>query len=1801
MPQITVNTGMDTKPIIKGAHELNSAIRSLQSAVGKVGKDLDASVVGYAKAVENNAVATQNFRQRMDELDAAAGKLRSQLIGMAATRVQTPEFKNVLLQIQQCNKELKELEKEEKSLADSNAPALLNKWNKIQKRIADNKEEAEKYMQYIQSLKDEQARIEQMLQNGTDENGKPLDAVQVKSLKKQRNKIQSDLSFEDMMGGSKEYQSYMSAVKQMNEMIARGDDELVKAYQKNNDEIMRVMAQRENLVHTRDDMTARGTDTQLGINSTEYKDAENELDVINAKLARMRELETQFKPPYIQEWERMRTVTGMVEEGFARIGNAVSKVTYAWAHPFEAINRSIPVVLSGIANLAQQALKAAVSFGQMIGQHIISGLQRIGTMALHAATGLAKMASSAIVSFMQRLAISARDAAVQIAKVAGTGAVNGLKSLASMALRAGSALLGIGKSARRSNGGLKQSLKMILRYILGVRSMYMLVRRLRSAVTDAFKNMAKKVPEVNATLSSLASSLDRLKNSLATAFQPVLTAVAPYVTKFMDFLSDVLTKVGMFFAALTGQDYVYKATKANIDYAKSLDKTKKKAKETENQLAKFDDLNILKDTKKDNDDNETPTSDFVKTAVDPAIKSLADKLKQLIKGGEFYQLGEMLANKLNEFLEGIDFGKIGQKIAEWINNIVNLVNGFFDNFDWVALGAKLADGFMRIIEEVDWYELGRALTQKLSAVIQILWGFVNNIDWEEIGVSLYQMLQGMFNNIPWEMLADLVAKLIMGVFTAIYVAAAGFDWVGAGIRIANALRHMIESIDINVIYKALSTLLKGILDFIIPILTDKATWAKIGTDFATFLNNFFKDEELWKRVRLALIGGITSALVALKLFVARFEWGANGQRFGEQLRKLVDDFPDDLGETLSNLLTGALEFMNGAFQDEGLFISIGHKFGTWLFAIFENDELWANLGEFIGLLLTDVIAAFQTFFDDFNPVEAANSIKTGLDKLGAYLPGIATGFWNMVKTAFSKAGSFLDALFSESASLDPEVIKNRNGDSFYGKIFEDERNAVSAFNAQSLGTKIGTKISEALSKIPWESIGKTMWDAAKKAFNGVKDFIVALFGITEDDVSATKSKSEVEAIGIKIGNAISKIPWQEIFETAAGKILEFFAGAWNGLIGQESDSPGNGTVFAILAASFVLLKGGLVKAVAGLTGAVVGAVGANLPLVLDALLVFYDYSKIKEAADGYAEAGEAYNRTVETYANGYISVLQSSGKEAADEYAAMVGQIDTTSMSVDQAIQALTNKAKADWGDAPKDWKEGLSQGWNTYFGEGGSGIVGLVNDGVNGLLETLGLRKPEVTDAMTETYTIPFAPLSEQTNQDTANLGMGGADSLISALDSKKEEVAQKYDETYLPSPEELVEWGYLDAQMVADSGIDGTVDELTTRKGEVEKAYDDTFVKTYESKVEGEGFNVNGGPKSRLATLGAKNAKGYAFGLDSENGTIKKSHDKILKTSETGWGNVEKDQAEKLVAMDKKTSEMMGSMTTTSETETASQAKPVYDNYGEIMVAVDECMRAARDYLVQYAGEMTTAMSDEMNVMGGINWTPVGGNIISGIAQGIYNGWSWLTDTVWNLAQSLFNAAKAALGIHSPSRVFREGVGANIGLGIAEGILDSEPDVLDSVTDLADASANALSDATLEGNYGVGEIGLVDGLDGVLGNFADRVQSSFSNLLSSLNAIAENVAFRTPTIATGAVLPYGVTGQSGGSKPISDIITETNDDQTMAVIQAFNQQTIAIVQAIERYSTTNINIDKKSLTDSIIEEINRRTRAQGKSALLI
>lgn len=87
----------------------------------------------------------------------------------------------------------------------------------------------------------------------------------------------------------------------------------------------------------------------------------------------------------------------------------------------------------------------------------------------------------------------------------------------------------------------------------------------------------------------------------------------------------------------------------------------------------------------------------------------------------------------------------------------------------------------------------------------------------------------------------------------------------------------------------------------------------------------------------------------------------------------------------------------------------------------------------------------------------------------------------------------------------------------------------------------------------------------------------------------------------------------------------------------------------------------------------------------------------------------------------------------------------------------------------------------------------------------------------------------------------------------------------------------------------------------------------------------------------------------------------------------------------------------------------------------------------LVSHLPEIIDAIIDGIgNLMGGI--VDVGKNIVRGLWEGISSMGGWIADMVGNFVDGLVSAAKGALGIASPSKVFA-GIGENMALGLGQG----------------------------------------------------------------------------------------------------------------------------------------------------------------------
>ena len=81
------------------------------------------------------------------------------------------------------------------------------------------------------------------------------------------------------------------------------------------------------------------------------------------------------------------------------------------------------------------------------------------------------------------------------------------------------------------------------------------------------------------------------------------------------------------------------------------------------------------------------------------------------------------------------------------------------------------------------------------------------------------------------------------------------------------------------------------------------------------------------------------------------------------------------------------------------------------------------------------------------------------------------------------------------------------------------------------------------------------------------------------------------------------------------------------------------------------------------------------------------------------------------------------------------------------------------------------------------------------------------------------------------------------------------------------------------------------------------------------------------------------------------------------------------------------------------------------------------------------------------------IGKDIVKGIWDGIKAAKDWVVGKVKGFFGDVVDGAKSFLGIKSPSRLFRDQIGKNIGLGVADGIESAIPSAEEAMQSLSDA----------------------------------------------------------------------------------------------------------------------------------------------------
>lgn len=409
------------------------------------------------------------------------------------------------------------------------------------------------------------------------------------------------------------------------------------------------------------------------------------------------------------------------------------------------------------------------------------------------------------------------SAFAKFGSIIGKGVVGGLKSTVSMLGKGAAAMLKLSLRAKKTHSSFNNGIGTLLRYGLGVRSLFTLMSKLRSALVDGYKNLARYSSRTNAAISSLMSALTRLKNSFASAFDPILRAAAPALVTLINLISEAVSRIGMLVAALTGAKTFTKATTIQEDYAKSLDKTSKSAKKAKAALASFDELNILDDNSSDStkdDGSVDPSKMFEQVPIDSAVLDFADKLKKAFEEADWKGLGELLGSKINELVDSVDWSGWGTKIGKGMNAAIQTLYYTVDTVDWVNIGKHLAEAVNSIINEVDWDIFGRLLAKKFTVALDVAGGFLKELDWTAVLQAFTSGFSGFYNELQewleskdWHQIGEIITAKLSDALRNGNVEGAVKSFFDAFTEAINSLADLMDGIDFYQVAKDLVEML----------------------------------------------------------------------------------------------------------------------------------------------------------------------------------------------------------------------------------------------------------------------------------------------------------------------------------------------------------------------------------------------------------------------------------------------------------------------------------------------------------------------------------------------------------------------------------------------------------------------------------------------------------------------------------------------------------------------------------------------------------------------------------------------------------------------------------------------------------------------------------------------------------------------------------------------------------------------------------------------------------------------------------
>ena len=243
-------------------------------------------------------------------------------------------------------------------------------------------------------------------------------------------------------------------------------------------------------------------------------------------------------------------------------------------------------------------------------------------------------------------------------------------------------------------------------------------------------------------------------------------------------------------------------------------------------------------------------------------------------------------------------------------------------------------------------------------------------------------------------------------------------------------------------------------------------------------------------------------------------------------------------------------------------------------------------------------------------------------------------------------------------------------------------------------------------------------------------------------------------------------------------------------------------------------------------------------------------------------------------------------------------------------------------------------------------------------------------------------------------------------------------------------------------------------------------TSVKTLKSTTAKALSSSDGSAKKAGAKLGNDFAKGIA----SKSGAAKSAGSKVAKAGSSG------------------ASSQKSSFVSVGSNLSAGIASGIRSNSGAVSAAARETVRAAVA-AAKAEGKIHSPSRVMESDVG--KWMPLG------MAAGIRKHTKDVEDASGEKANASVEATATALGIHSPSRVYKDAIGKNIPAGVAKGVREGQTELNAEMKLSVNEALSAAKSASKKGNYSDIGNNLVSGISEALNTAKSRSSETVQEII--------------------------------------------------------------------------------------------------------